>query len=690
MMELNRFRHLGLQNGLLKGVFITLVTFAFTLTSGLAQAAVPKPRLKPPAPNASEFLSDKDSKRFRKGLRAAKKRHWSDVNHEIKKLDDPVAKDVLRWIRAARDANVPFKDITYVTQNLSDWPRMTGIRAKAEGILFDEPLSSRKTIEWFAGKKPISGEGRAALARAHFKQGNKESGTLWLKSAWRDSKLTRSRQQEIFKHYRGKLTKEDHAVRADHLIWQGRHHFSKAQALLPHMAKSERALMNARMKVATNGSGMDAAIKAVPARYKKDAGLLYERAKWRRRKKTKNYALPVYRDITSPPINEDGKAAVWREKRIMAFWAIQEKKYADAYELSLNHGMTRGAGFAQAEFLAGWLALTKLGQAEKAAKHFETLKNGVSLSVSLSRAHYWHARAAEAMGDPNARAYYADAAALTNTYYGQLAADKVSGRLSQVTLPIEADTAAYEPSFNSDSRIRAMHLLGEAGEERYFSNFAFHLDDVFEDTRELTLLSKLSKDYGFMRPSLRAAKQASRFQSMLTDSGYPIIEEIESLPANFDIPFVYAIARQESEFEFNVVSSAKAYGMMQMINSTAKYTARKHRIPYSVSKLTADRDYSAKLGAHHLHDLLDMFDGSYILAAAAYNAGPHRSKQWIKKYGDPRTGDIDPIDWVESIPFSETRNYIQRVMENMTVYRARRNGNQSENRIYRDLSQGAF
>lgn len=235
-----------------------------------------------------------------------------------------------------------------------------------------------------------------------------------------------------------------------------------------------------------------------------------------------------------------------------------------------------------------------------------------------------------------------------------------------------------------------MHLLGEASEERYFSNFAFHLDDVYEDQRELSLLSQLAKDYGYMRPSLRAAKQASRFQSMLTDSGYPLIEEIESLPGSFDIPFVYAVARQESEFEFNVVSSAKAYGMMQMIDSTAKYTARKHRIPYSRSKLTADRDYSAKLGAHHLHDLLEQFDGSYILAAAAYNAGPHRSKTWIKKYGDPRIGEIDPIDWVESIPFSETRNYVQRVMENMQVYRARRNGNQSDNQIYQDLTQGAF
>jgi len=689
-MELTRFTATIRAEYALRAMFIACFALAFTFVSIVAEAAIPTPRIKPPAPNASQFLSDKDSERFRKGLSAAKRRQWSSLDQYINKINDPTAKDVLRWVRAARDPNVSFSDITYVVQTLHNWPRMTSIQAKAEGIMFDVPKSASKTLQWFQGKEPISGEGRAALARAHYKQGNKDSGDLWLKSAWRESKLTRKRQQTIFKQYRGKLTKEDHAIRADHLIWQGRSHHAKAEALLPHMGKSQRALMNARIRTASNRSGMDAAIKSVPQEYRNEAGLLYERAKWRRRKKTKDYALPVYLQITNPPINANGKSVLWKEKRIMLRWAIENKKYGEAYQLATNHGMTRGSGFAEAEFTAGWLALTKLGQPGKAAQHFETLKSGVSLSVSLSRAAYWQARAAEALGDGNARAYYAEASAYTNTYYGQLAADKNGGQLAKLTLPIEADTTALKATFEADPRVRAMHLLGEASEERYFSNFAFHLDDVYEDQRELSLLSQLAKDYGYMRPSLRAAKQASRFQSMLTDSGYPLIEEIESLPGSFDIPFVYAVARQESEFEFNVVSSAKAYGMMQMIDSTAKYTARKHRIPYSRSKLTADRDYSAKLGAHHLHDLLEQFDGSYILAAAAYNAGPHRSKTWIKKYGDPRIGEIDPIDWVESIPFSETRNYVQRVMENMQVYRARRNGNQSDNQIYQDLTQGAF
>ncbi|WP_084168687.1 lytic transglycosylase domain-containing protein [Hellea balneolensis] len=689
-MQLNRFNSAENISARLRAFAAVILMLCLGAYQTAAEALVPTPRVKPEPPNASQFLTDKDAERFRRGLRAAKKRHWSDLDQQIKKLDDNVAKDTLRWVRAARNPNVSFKDISYVVQDLNDWPRMTAIQAKAEAILFDDPISARKTIEWFQKTEPVAGEGRVALARAYYRTGNRETADLWLKSAWRESKLTRKRQQTVFKQFRGKLSKEDHAVRADHLIWQGRRHHAKAEALLPHMGKKQRALMNARIRTASNRSGMDAAIRSVPQEYRDEAGLLYERAKWRRRKKTKDYALPVYLQIVNPPLNPKGREVIWKEKRIMLRWAIEKKKYQEAYQLSTNHGMTRGAGFAEAEFTAGWLALTKLGEPRKAAQHFETLKNGVSLSVSLSRAAYWQARAAEALSDPNARVYYAEASAYTNTYYGQLAAEKIGGRLATVNLPMEADTSDIKLAFEADPRIRAMHLLGEVGEERFFTQFAFHLDDVLNAKRELSLLSQLSKNYGYMRPSLRAAKQASRFQSMLTDSGYPIIEEIESLPSKFDIPFVYAIARQESEFEFNVVSSAKAYGMMQMINSTAKYTARKHRIPYSVSKLTADRDYSAKLGALHIHDLLDMFDGSYILAAAAYNAGPHRSKTWIKTYGDPRTGDIDPIDWVESIPFSETRNYVQRVMENMQVYRARRNGNQSQNLIYQDLTQGAF
>ena len=396
------------------------------------------------------------------------------------------------------------------------------------------------------------------------------------------------------------------------------------------MPANDRALQTARMRINRNAKGMDSAIRAVPNALRKNAGLSYERGRWRRRKASKEKALPMFTQIKTPPQGDKGKEVIWREKKILTYWAIENQRFQDAYDLTLNHGLSRGAAFAEAEFLAGWLALTKLGQPSRALEHFSTLHNGVGLPVSISRASYWQGRAADRVGDGNARAYYADAAQYVNTFFGQLAADKLSGRLSTLTLPPEPDRTAVSGSYASDARVLAMRMFGELDNERFYTQFSFHLDDVFMDAGELSLLAQTGRDFGYMRPSIRAAKQAGRLKTMLTETGYPLIPAIEGLSAKFDKPFVYAIARQESEFNYSAVSGAKAYGMMQMINATARSTARRHKIPYSRSRMTTDMTYSATLGAHHLNDLLKRFDGSYIMTAAAYNAGPHRVKNGSK------------------------------------------------------------
>ncbi len=670
-----------------KRAILSIFCVFFTATAGFA--TTPTPRLKPAPPAMSAFLSEPDSKVFRKGLSASKASRWSDLELATSKLNDPVAKDTLRWLRATRDRNAPLSTLTYVHKNMSDWPRMTTIRAEAERRMFDESWTSQKALDWFGGTEPVSGEGRAALARAYFERGDQANGEKYMRLAWRESKLTRDRQKKMFGLYSKTLTKADHAARADHLIWSGSRHYDKARALLSHMGRTDRAVMNARMKLNKNASGMDAALRIVPDSRLSDPGLLYERARWRRKRKTKAYALPIYMAARTAPESDIGKKAVWREKRLMAYWAISEKKMKEAYQLSLHHGFERGTEFAEAEFLGGWLALTEMREPERALRHFTRLRDGVGSPISLSRAHYWIGRSHEAIQDGQQDQHYRLAAQYPNTYYGQLAGLEVDGASHRVSLPPEFVVEQDKISFAADNRVRALHLLGEAGEQTYFSQIAFHLDDEVDSLSKLSLMSELAADYGFMRPSLRAAKQAGRFQDMLTESGYPKVGSIDALPAKeFEHPFVYAIARQESEFATNAVSSARAYGMMQMINSTAKATARKHRVPYDVNRLATDGDYAARLGALHLNDLLDRWDGSYILAAVSYNAGPHRAKQWIEKYGDPRNGEIDAIDWVEKIPFSETRNYVMRVLENMQVYRARLNNDSTPNRLEQDLRIG--
>jgi soluble lytic murein transglycosylase len=669
----------------------TSMTLALSLLfCGVSAAAnVPYPRVKPQAPNISQVLSKSDAIIFKKGIAAAERRYWRDVDGYIKKISDPAAKDTLRWLKAWRDRNTDFDDLTYVTQNLGNWPRMTGIRAKAERKLWDKSWPAQRVISWFQGVDPVSGEGRLALARANFELGRQEDGQRWLQYAWREARLSRDLQRTIYKKYKTKLTPADHAARADFLIWLGSAHFSKVDGLLSLMPRGERALAVARMRVARNGSGMDAAIKAVPADLKDHPGLIFERARWRRRKKTKDYALPVYFQTQIAPATDEGKKRLWTERKIMAYWAIKEGKFKDAYRLSLNHGMTGGVGFADAEFLAGWLALVKLNEPAKAIRHFETLRGGVNYPVSKSRASYWLGRAHKAARLPDANLHFAHAAEHIQTFYGQLAASEL-GNGNYIFLPPETDGFVYKAEFEQDARVKALRLLGETRSEYYFNTMAFHLDDEVETAAKLTLLSQLSRDYGYMKPSVRAAKQASRFGTFLPESGYPKPEVFLALESKFDKAFSMALSRQESEFNPAAVSSAKAYGLMQMIHGTARETARRHRVPYSRNRLTSDPEYSAKLGSLHVNDLLKRYDGSYIMTAAAYNAGPHRVSQWVKSYGDPRTGDIDPIDWIESVPFSETRNYIHRVLENLNIYRARLNNGQAENRLPRDISQGAF
>ena len=654
-----------------------------------ASANIPFPRLKPEPHNTSLILTEHDARNFRFGMRAAQRHDWSDVSLYEKRLHDPTAKRILRWQRAGGDPHVSFDTLTDVVQTQSDWPRMVTIRAKAEAELFDHPLVPQETINWFLGLEPVSGEGRAALAHAYYRLGNRDLGDRWLRAAWCEARLTRDRQKYLFGLYKHRLTQEDHAARADHLIWMGTRYYSSASGLLPLMSKGDRALMDARMRVGANRSGMDQAIKAVPKSLLEDAGLLYERARWRRKHRSESYALPVYLQLKTPPRSEQAREKVWQEKKYMTYWALKKKKYQVAYDLTRYHGLEKGAAFAEAEFLAGWIALVHLDQAKVAAIHFTNLKNGVSLPISVARASYWRGRAAKAMNDALAMSYFSEAAKYPHVYYGQLAAEELSPGYATVVLPPEDDGQGIKDQFESRELVRALRLIGEIQDERAYNQFSFHLDDIFEDKRELSLLSALNKEYGFMKPSVRAAKQAGRYDTILTESGYPKPPVIVDLNPQFDIPFVLAIARQESEFNTRAQSHAQAYGLMQMIHSTAKSTARRAKMPYKREWLISDPEYAARLGSYHLSKLIQEFDGSYIMATAAYNAGSSRVKQWNRTYGDPRKGHIDPIDWVESIPYSETRNYVQRVMENLSVYRARLNSDQAELRITRDLREGA-
>jgi soluble lytic murein transglycosylase len=372
---------------------------------------------------------------------------------------------------------------------------------------------------------------------------------------------------------------------------------------------------------------------------------------------------------------------------------IRERGYATAYELAAGHGLTQGEGFRDAEWIAGWLALSKLGDAVKAENHFRVFAAGVATPISISRAQYWLGETLTAQGraDEAATAYEA-AAAYPYVFYGQLAAEKAKPRKPEAGVlgfnALPAPTDEERAAFARQPAVRAAILLAETGRIASFERFSFALDDLMTTPAEHQMLYDIAAGYLEMRAAIRGAKAGLGRGLVAPDAVFPVFALPTSPRSGSAEPaMVLALARQESEFNHRAVSSADARGLMQMIPRYAQAEARMVGLPFRQSWLTDDPQYNLRLGRGFLDDLVDDFGGSYILAAAAYNAGPSRARQWIRDFGDPRAG-VDPVDWIESIPFSETRNYVQRVLENTVVYRHRLTGQPVDIRLSEDLRRG--
>ena len=357
-----------------------------------------------------------------------------------------------------------------------------------------------------------------------------------------------------------------------------------------------------------------------------------------------------------------------------------------AYAAAADSGLTTGADGADAEFDAGWIALTKLNDPQKAAKHFAALDKIGTTPVTKGRALYWEGRAADARGDKTAATdFYTRAAKHSTTFYGMLGAEKIGQRL---TLPADTTiTPDAKSRFEGRDSIQATRLLFDYGQRELFRTFVLNLDDILPTAEDEAQLIDLARNYGEMDTSMRAARAAAQRGFILPQRAYPMHSAPDGGAA--EPALILAITRQESSFDPNVRSGAGARGMMQLMPSTAKILARKIGVSYSPAQLD-DADYNMRLGAAYLGQMVNQFSGSYIMAAAGYNAGPGRPTQWTQFCGDPRGGATDPLDYIECIPFSETRNYVMRVMENMQVYRAKLNGGSAPVTLTADLKRGSY
>ncbi|MBO6797991.1 lytic transglycosylase domain-containing protein [Maricaulis sp.] len=636
------------------------------------EAQIPTPRMRPEPVNFSQHLSDADFGLFRQGLDAAEDEDWSLVRDVRDQLTDPASRNIMLWLIALNDPRATFLELDLALGELQDWPRDSFIRTEAESKISASGLSAPFIVSWFEDNAPISGRGRVAFAEALIEMGRVDEGESLLRETWRGGRLPLPEQRRVYQTHRDRFTEDDHLARVDYLIWSGQR--TAARRVVPLLQGGERNVAEARLRLAGRQSGVDRAVQRVPTSMMNDPGLVFERARWRRRSGLRDSVLPLLLQLPDEHTDTNALDLMWTERKLMILTLIRDEDYQTAYELARAHGMERGADFADAEFLAGWLALVHLDDAQAAMAHFTTLRNNVSTTVSVSRAAYWMARAADALGDPNLAAqYYAEAGTHSTAYYGQLAIAQISG--DEAVLAFEADPEPSDETrvrFENRSMIQAMRRLGEQGEDYYYRLFSYRADDLLTDPEEAVLLAALANEYLYVRQSVRAAKAARQRGIVLPQSAYPTIDLPSETSGDQPNPeVVHSVIRQETEFSQHAVSGAGARGMMQMMPATARQTARSIGEGYRRNWLTDDLEYNLTLGMHHLNEVLEDYDGSYVMALAAYNAGGHRVRRWVEDYGDPRDPDVDPIDWVESIPFSETRNYVMRVIENMQVYRTR-------------------
>lgn len=603
-----------------------------------------------------------------RAIRLAEQDRWEQARGEIVAAKDPLAAKLFFWLQyTRRDAGLNFVLLTHFIRDNPEWPGMRGLRHKAETNM-PSGMAPRDVIEWFDDYPPLTAKGADRYLQAILATGNVEKARAYLSEWWASTPLSRDDQRNLFRQYNRYINTAAHHKRFDMLMLKGQYENAMAVAQVLQQGYPELAL--ARMALAKEEGNVDTLVRAVPPRLQNDPGLLYERIRWRRRNNHDEAAIQMLRHM--PAINViQNPDEWWMERHIIIRRLLEQRRYQDAYNMAAAHKMETGLPFAQAEWMAGWLALRFLNQPAKALNHFKHLHDNVSSPISKSRASYWAGRALLAMGqNDTAKQWYRDAAQFQTTFYGQMAAAelKLDGTVTSAAPPVL--TAQDKARFNASALIQAAHLFSEAGQKNTASSFLKAFVEHEDSAKAYLFGADMALNMRGYHDAVTIAKDATNKGLFLTAQAYPVItDQLQNVDMEWAL--VHALIRQESVFNAEARSPAGALGLMQLLPGTAEETARKLGIPHSTGWLTARPAHNIRLGSAFMQRLLNKYDGAYPLAIAAYNAGPGRVDKWLVTYGDPRKGEIDIIDWIELIPIYETRNYVHRVVEGTYVYRLR-------------------
>ena len=602
-----------------------------------------------------------------------------DAARAAARASGQAGQDIIEWHRL-RDGQGSFDEVREFLARNGDWPGLPLLRRRSEGAL---PLGQRsdEVIAFFGADLPQSGAGSVALSEALRVTGRDSLAEAAARHAWVTHRMAAADEDLLLGNY-GDVLRELHEDRLDMLLWRGRR--SEAERMYPRVSEGWQRLAAARLDLRGKQPGVDARIAAVPAALSADPGLAYERAQWRFGKGRYEGAseLLLAREGTVEALGQPQRWANMR--RVLARDAMRDGKHRTAYRLASRHGMTEGSAFADLEWLSGYLALRYLNDPATALRHFRSFRAAVVTPISLGRAGYWEGRAEEALGNAEAaNTAFGFAAEYQTSFYGLLAAERLGLSLDPALTGQQVYPDWETQAFANSSVLTAALLLQRAGERNLAERFMTHLaESLTED--EIGSLSDLAFELEEPHIALMIAKRAASMGLTIPRPYYPIVDLGAANPA---VPqeLALSIARRESEFDPVVVSGAGARGLMQLMPRTAQQVSGELGLNYSQGRLTSDPVYNAQLGVAYLAELMDEFSDNAALTSAGYNAGPSRPRRWIELYGDPRSSRVDPVDWVEHIPFRETRNYVMRVMESLPVYRARLTGEVGPIRITDEL-----
>ncbi|MBA3813142.1 MAG: lytic transglycosylase domain-containing protein [Alphaproteobacteria bacterium] len=602
-------------------------------------------------------------------LKSCKAALLSQIN-EQKRLtanDCPVSEKLVYWLGILRnpDQFTP-RELSAFLNTHAHWPQHEKLCKKAEEVISTK-ASPEEVLAWFDNHPPQTPEGVTVYGKTLLSHQQKQKAAQVVGNAWQTMALSKEEEKKFLAHFGPLLQEKNHIARLEFLLRD--EDVGGAKRLLPHLSVNHQKIVHVRMAFLAAKSDALQQMAALSPQLCQNEGLLYEKTKWHRKRSEYKQAEQILVKASISPLYAE---KWWKEQNYIARELIALQEFGAAYKVVKPHNIQPGVdAFSEAEWFAGWLALRFLDKPDVALAHFKTLSAHVKGAISKSRGAYWVGRAYEHKGENElAEKAYAKAACYKTTYYGQLAAAKIKEKPFPILSAAPRVKQEERQRFDQNELVKAAHILKGLGSaaDHELSKFLLQIGSQAKTKVERELSVQLAQALS-LKDVVWVAKKAGHGEPVLLKAAFPtytVPQKGQEMP---ETPLVMAIAYQESRFDPSALSSAGAMGLLQLISTTAAHEAKRLGLSHRDNKLF-NPQYNLILGSAHLSRLLNNFMGSYILMMAAYNAGPTPVKRWIKELGDPRSDEVDIIDWIEMIPYYETRNYVMRVLENVTNYRS--------------------